>query len=118
MAIRRFHHFLCCLPLRLGVLVLSFLGFWGALASCAIEWLKFAYIQRHNGDGRFSNGDRTFTIVLGIVYGILAFITLFGFIGAITSLKSENHFDRLKPSVQVPIFRRQLQPPEYLETLL
>ncbi|KAJ7668511.1 hypothetical protein DFH06DRAFT_201735 [Mycena polygramma] len=88
--------YLCCLPLRLGVLIMSFLQFFSTGAVTAF----LVYILVELGpDGRFTLHDNkgnteTFTvhlssrtkivvIVVTVLYGLVALISLTGFIGAI-----------------------------------
>ncbi|KIY61717.1 hypothetical protein CYLTODRAFT_459634 [Cylindrobasidium torrendii FP15055 ss-10] len=79
----RRRHWMCCLPIRWGVMSLAFSGFWASLGSSIVQWLKLAYVLQHNDTGRFSSDYQATTIVQGISYALFALITLFGFIGAL-----------------------------------
>ncbi|KAJ7729065.1 hypothetical protein DFH07DRAFT_756993 [Mycena maculata] len=70
--------YLCCLPLRLGVLVISFIHFVASAFASAI--LIYALVLDSQGPIAI--------IVLSIICGLDAFISLTGFIGAIRKKKS------------------------------
>ncbi|KAJ7129008.1 hypothetical protein C8R43DRAFT_1111040 [Mycena crocata] len=76
--------YLCCLPLRLGVLVISFLQFLvSALATAAIAYALIA-----NDKFEIPARLRIAAIVLAVVYGLISLISLTGFIGAIRKKES------------------------------
>ncbi|KAJ6593584.1 hypothetical protein B0H19DRAFT_1246331 [Mycena capillaripes] len=90
--------YLCCLPLRLGVLLIAFFQF---LASAAVSGLLVFFLVKLDSQGRlvihkddvdyiyqFSSRVRTIAIVLAAVYGLVALISLTGFIGAIRKKES------------------------------
>ncbi|KAJ6497764.1 hypothetical protein C8R45DRAFT_139112 [Mycena sanguinolenta] len=93
--------YLCCLPLRLGVLLMSFFLF---LASAAVSGL-LAYVLVREAQGRpvfeshnngaveevtlhFSSRTKTIGIVLAVAYGLVAIISFTGFLGAIRKKES------------------------------
>ncbi|KAF7375884.1 hypothetical protein MSAN_00002800 [Mycena sanguinolenta] len=93
--------YLCCLPLRLGVLLMSFFLF---LASGAVSGV-LAYLLVREAQGRpvfethkngtseevtlhFSSRTRTVGIVLAVAYGLVAIISFTGFLGAIRKKES------------------------------
>ncbi|KAF7362158.1 hypothetical protein MVEN_00561900 [Mycena venus] len=85
--------YLCCLPLRLGVLVISFIQF---IASALVSGLlAFVLVREAQGRPIFENKDneqvffhfssrtKIVGIILASVYGLSALISFTGFIGAI-----------------------------------
>ncbi|KAJ7668510.1 hypothetical protein DFH06DRAFT_982286 [Mycena polygramma] len=80
--------YFCCLPLRFGVLVISLLGF---LSSAAVTGL-LAYVLILDAQGKESvdipSRTRTIAIVLAAIYGLVALISLTGFIGAVRKKES------------------------------
>ncbi|KAJ7072611.1 hypothetical protein C8F01DRAFT_254838 [Mycena amicta] len=89
--------YLCCLPLRLGVLLISFINF---LASAVVSGaLAALLILDAQGKDHFTHGDTTVdvhltgkykyaAIAVAVVYGLVAIISLTGFIGAIRKSES------------------------------
>jgi len=74
-------HFCCCLPVRFGVFVLSFLTLLGSAGTAVAIWWIFA-----NGPQRglvIEGGVKTGLIIAGVVWTVFALFGLFGFIGAI-----------------------------------
>ncbi|KAJ6593585.1 hypothetical protein B0H19DRAFT_1091056 [Mycena capillaripes] len=80
--------YLCCLPLRLGVLVISLLQF---LSSAAVTGL-LAYVLILDAQGKdnveIPSRTRIIAIVLASICGLVALISLTGFIGAIRKKES------------------------------
>ncbi|KAG8795412.1 hypothetical protein FRC12_014896 [Ceratobasidium sp. 428] len=75
-------HFCCCLPVRLGVFVLSLLSLVGGGIYAAAVW--YAYYQSTKDTSvSLTTSQKIAFIVSGIVYSILAVASLLGFIGAI-----------------------------------
>ncbi|KAG9084802.1 hypothetical protein FS749_004940 [Ceratobasidium sp. UAMH 11750] len=75
-------HFCCCLPVRLGVFVLSLLSLVGGGIYAAAVW--YAYYQSTKDTSvSLTTAQKIAFIVSGIVYSILAVASLLGFIGAI-----------------------------------
>ncbi|KAF7321516.1 hypothetical protein MKEN_00672500 [Mycena kentingensis (nom. inval.)] len=93
--------YLCCLPLRLGVLVISILNF---LASAAVTGLLAALLV-FDAQGKTFENDKGETvqvhlrsdklkyaaIALTVVYGLVALVSLLGFIGAMRKKHSLVH---------------------------
>ncbi|KAH7339069.1 hypothetical protein B0J17DRAFT_571701 [Rhizoctonia solani] len=71
-------HFCCCLPVRLGVFVLSLLSLIGGGIYAAATW--YAYYQDHVS---LTKTQKIAFIVSGVVYSVLALAALMGLIGAI-----------------------------------
>jgi len=65
--------FCCCLPVRFGVLIMSFLGLAGGVLVTAGSIIK----------AEDSVQTQTALIIAAIAYGLLSVFSLFGFIGAI-----------------------------------
>ncbi|KAF7362152.1 hypothetical protein MVEN_00561200 [Mycena venus] len=80
--------YLCCLPLRLGVLVISFLQF---ITSAAVSGL-LAYVLvldvQHKDNFHIPSRTKIIMIVLSVVYALAALVSLTGFIGAIRKKES------------------------------
>ncbi|QRV95159.1 tetraspanin family protein [Ceratobasidium sp. AG-Ba] len=75
-------HFCCCLPVRLGVFVLSLLSLVGGGIYAAAVW--YAYYHSTKDDTlSLTTSQKIAFIVTGVVYSIGAIAALFGFIGAI-----------------------------------
>ncbi|CAE6439113.1 hypothetical protein RSOLAG22IIIB_07058 [Rhizoctonia solani] len=75
-------HFCCCLPVRLGVFVLSLLSLVGGGIYAAATW--YAYYQSQKEDHvSLTTTQKIAFIVSGVVYTILAIAALMGLIGAI-----------------------------------
>jgi len=106
--------FLCCLPVRLGVFVLSFLSaVFGGIVSAAVWYIVVRTAKYGTVDASMSNTNITITnvnsttgienaldnvaldksqyyayIVIGIVYSLYTLFSLFGFFGAIVRKRS------------------------------
>lgn len=72
--------FCCCLPVRLGVFVLSFLQLLFAGAIAGLVWRDFI-VAGPVGTERIAH------LVTGIVFGLMAVAALFGFIGAMVRVR-------------------------------
>ncbi|KAJ7874830.1 hypothetical protein B0H14DRAFT_93496 [Mycena olivaceomarginata] len=100
--------YLCCLPLRLGVLLISFLQFIVSLAVAGI--LAAALVLNARGDLKDKDSHpiditprtRIIMIALSVVYGLVALISLTGFIGAIR--KKESYVGVFLRLIQVFLF--------------
>lgn len=66
--------FLCCIPVRVGVVLLTLLGFMG---SCLITAVAIINLKR-------SEGSKTALIIQIVIYILLAIVSIFGLVGAIT----------------------------------
>ncbi|KAJ6558441.1 hypothetical protein DFH09DRAFT_1365113 [Mycena vulgaris] len=86
--------YLCCLPLRLGVLIISFLQF--VVSAFAAGLIAFFLVLQANHETvkgiRFETEIPTRTkiiaIVVAVIYGLVALVSLTGFIGAIRKKES------------------------------
>jgi len=70
--------FCCCIPVRFGVFILSLLTIAGGGIISAASWLQFVKL---GSDA--DTAQKVILIVAGVVYGVLAAFSLFGFIGAV-----------------------------------
>ncbi|KAJ6497763.1 hypothetical protein C8R45DRAFT_138890 [Mycena sanguinolenta] len=82
--------YLCCLPLRLGVLVISFLQF---ILSLGVAGLLAAALivdarDKDDNSNRIAPRTKIVMIVLSVIYAFVALISLTGFIGAIRKKES------------------------------
>ncbi|KAF9010471.1 hypothetical protein BDQ17DRAFT_1387725 [Cyathus striatus] len=73
-------HFCCCLPLRFGVLLISFLEFCVTGAGAAGIWYLLSYLLKNNADDRPRKLFllKTALIVGGVIYTVGALVGLFG----------------------------------------
>jgi len=72
--------FLCCLPVRFGVFVLSVLGVLiGGLLTIG-GWLQVAHMIQHP----LSQRDTVALYIQTVIFTLLAVVSIFGFIGAVT----------------------------------
>jgi len=70
--------FCCCIPVRFGVFVLSILtAILGGFLSAA-SWVQYTKLNASS-----DTEQRVILIVSGVVYGVLALFSLFGFFGSI-----------------------------------
>jgi hypothetical protein len=74
------YHFLCCLPVRLGVFVLSILTLLLGGALSGFTWYGFVKIGPANMEGV----QKASFIISGLIYGFLAIFSFLGLIGAST----------------------------------
>ncbi|KAJ7767035.1 hypothetical protein DFH07DRAFT_769711 [Mycena maculata] len=82
-------HYLCCLPLRLGVLVISFLQLMASsLATAILVYVLVLDAEDNDESTKIPSRTRIIVIVLAAIYGLVAFISLTGFIGAIRKKES------------------------------
>jgi hypothetical protein len=75
------HTFLCCIPVRVGVVFLALVGALGGLAMTA-----FAIIQIKHSPG--TTGNKVALVVQIVIYILLAIVSVFGLIGAISRKRS------------------------------
>ncbi|KAJ7502899.1 hypothetical protein B0H11DRAFT_1986846 [Mycena galericulata] len=81
--------YLCCLPLRLGVIVISFLQFAASAFATAILVLALVLdAEDKNESTKIPSRTRIIVIILATVYGLVALISFTGFIGAIRKKES------------------------------
>ncbi|KAF9482105.1 hypothetical protein BDN70DRAFT_875388 [Pholiota conissans] len=75
--------FLCCLPLRFGVIVISFLQFFFSGALAGLLWWALIHASQQGDLGPLTQSAKTTVIVVGAVYTAAALVGLLGFLGAI-----------------------------------
>ncbi|KAF8200715.1 hypothetical protein BJ912DRAFT_577623 [Pholiota molesta] len=75
--------FLCCLPLRFGVIVISFLQFLFCGAFAGLLWWALISASQKGDLGTVMESAKTTVIVAGAVYTAAALVGLLGFLGAI-----------------------------------
>lgn len=74
--------FLCCLPLRLGVLVISVIQFLICGGVAGLLWWALCF--NHKNDLSVVVGNmKTTVIIVGVIYTVAALVGLLGFLGAI-----------------------------------
>ncbi|KAF9447626.1 hypothetical protein P691DRAFT_671138 [Macrolepiota fuliginosa MF-IS2] len=77
MAYVRSRKFCCCIPVRFGVFLLSFLGMGGGILLSVLGWWSIALIIP------VSKPDEIALYFSSVMYTLLALVSLFGFAGAI-----------------------------------
>ncbi|KAJ7167139.1 hypothetical protein C8R43DRAFT_1232137 [Mycena crocata] len=80
--------YLCCLPLRLGVLVISFLQFVVSAFATAILIYALILEAQHKTTAKLSTGARIITIITCVLHAFVGLICLTGFIGAMRRKES------------------------------
>jgi len=81
-------YFCCCIPVRVAVFVTSLLSLLGSgLSAGVFFWLVHAIDTRpdllDNAQVKITSGARIGIIITGVVFSIIAIISLFGFIGSV-----------------------------------
>jgi len=71
--------FCCCLPVRLGVFLLTAVGLIVGTIVAVAGWIHVSTLQQHPLD----TNDQVALYFFSIMYTILAFVSLFGLLGAI-----------------------------------
>ncbi|KAK0215533.1 hypothetical protein IW262DRAFT_1277454 [Armillaria fumosa] len=79
----RWHHFLCCLPLRLGVLIIAALTLAGSALVAIGAWINVHNIINKTLE-LSKSGEITMYIVAG-VYTLVAIVSFLGLVGALTA---------------------------------
>ncbi|KAF7428499.1 hypothetical protein PC9H_007723 [Pleurotus ostreatus] len=74
--------FLCCLPLRLGVLLVSIVQFILNSLVAAIMWYSLWYVHEKSHED-LSTRTKIWTILYGVIYSVGGIMALFGFIGTL-----------------------------------
>ncbi|CAA7261656.1 unnamed protein product [Cyclocybe aegerita] len=74
--------FLCCLPLRLGVVVISFLQFLFSGAAAGLLWWALWY-NHENDLAAITQSMKTTVIIVAVIYTVAALVGLLGFLGAL-----------------------------------
>ncbi|KAK0204272.1 hypothetical protein DFS33DRAFT_1384530 [Desarmillaria ectypa] len=77
------HHFLCCLPLRLGVLIIAALTLAGSALVAIGAWINVHNIINHTLE--LSKSGEITVYILAAVYTLVAIISLLGLVGALTA---------------------------------
>ncbi|CAK5281646.1 unnamed protein product [Mycena citricolor] len=80
--------YLCCLPLRLGVFLITFLTFLATAASAGLLTFLLIYDAEGKDVHRLPPKTKIAVIALDVFYGIVALIALTGFVGAIRKKES------------------------------
>jgi len=81
-------HFCCCIPVRAAVFISSLLCLLGSgVAAAAFFWLVHTVDTRpdllNETQVKITSGARVGIIVAGVIFAIIAVISLFGFIGSV-----------------------------------
>jgi len=76
--------FCCCIPVRLGVLIMSMLGFAGGSIIAGVGW----HAATHRDQSHLTRNQEISVVITSLSYTVLATISLFGFIGAIKKRQS------------------------------
>ncbi|KAK0441744.1 uncharacterized protein EV420DRAFT_1084471 [Desarmillaria tabescens] len=79
----RWHHFLCCLPLRLGVLVIAALTLAGSTLVAVGAWINVHNIINHTLE--LSKTAEITVYIVAAVYTLVAITSLLGLVGALTA---------------------------------
>ncbi|KAH9027286.1 hypothetical protein EDB84DRAFT_1500477 [Lactarius hengduanensis] len=72
--------FCCCIPVRLGVFIMSMLGLAGGSIIAGLGW----YTATHGNQAHLTKNQEISVVITSLSYTILAIISLFGLIGTIT----------------------------------
>jgi len=78
----RTHTFCYCLPVRLGVFLLSLLAFAGGAFIATIDWIQLSQLEQHP----LGKTDRVSLWIQSLLFSLLAVLAVFGFFG--TMIKS------------------------------
>jgi len=81
-------HFCCCIPVRAAVFIFSLLSLLASgLAAGAFFWFVHAIDTRpdllNDSQVKITSGARIGIIVAGVIFAIIAIISLFGFVGSV-----------------------------------
>lgn len=76
--------FCCCLPVRLGVFVLTILNLAGGVSFAVLGWAQVTHLK----NTPLATVDEIALILHSVIFTILAVSSLLGFIGAITKHRS------------------------------
>ncbi|KAK0204270.1 hypothetical protein DFS33DRAFT_1260327 [Desarmillaria ectypa] len=79
----RWHHFLCCLPLRLGVLIIVALTLAGSALVAIGAWINVHNIINHTLE--LSKSGEITVYIVAAVYTLVAITSLLGLVGALTA---------------------------------
>jgi magnesium-transporting ATPase (P-type) len=72
--------FCCCIPVRLGVFIISMLGFAGGSIIAAVGW----YAATHRDQAHLTSNQEISVVITSLSYTALAIISLLGLIGTFT----------------------------------
>ncbi|KAF9049930.1 hypothetical protein BJ165DRAFT_1525231 [Panaeolus papilionaceus] len=75
--------FLCCLPLRLGVAVISFIQFVFCGGTAGLLWWALWSNQAHNDWSEMTKNMKLTVIIVASVYTFATLVSLLGFLGAL-----------------------------------
>ncbi|PPQ77192.1 hypothetical protein CVT25_011038 [Psilocybe cyanescens] len=76
--------FLCCLPLRLGVIIISFCQFFFCGALAGLLWYTLSLARQNGNDlSTITQTMKTTVIVVAAIYTFAALVGLLGFFGAL-----------------------------------
>ncbi|KZO95477.1 hypothetical protein CALVIDRAFT_172194 [Calocera viscosa TUFC12733] len=70
--------FCCCIPVRFGVFILSLLTAAGGGLVSGVSWAQFVKL---GSDA--TTEQKVILIIAGVIYGLLAIFSIFGFIGSV-----------------------------------
>jgi len=76
--------FCCCIPVRLGVFIMSMLGFAGGSIIAGVGW----HAATHREQAHLTKNQEISVVITALSYTVLAIISLFGFIGTINKRQS------------------------------
>jgi len=76
--------FCCCLPVRLGVFILSLLAMVGGSFVAAVDWIQISQLNQHP----LGKSDVIALWIQAPIFSLLALLAVFGFIGALVKNKS------------------------------
>jgi len=76
--------FCCCLPVRLGVFILSLLAMVGGSFVAAMGWIQISQLKQHP----LGKSDVIALWIQSPMFSLLALLAVFGFLGALTKNRS------------------------------
>ncbi|KAI9457608.1 hypothetical protein BJY52DRAFT_1098811, partial [Lactarius psammicola] len=76
--------FCCCIPVRFGVFIMSVLGFAGGSIIAGVGW----HAATHRDQAHLTKNQEISVVITSFSYTVLAIVSIFGLIGAITKRQS------------------------------